>query len=142
MFGSKSEDKSKKGAPAIMSTSSVNTLVQGTKVEGNIIAENDIRIDGTLDGNLICHAKVIIGTTGQINGDVQCANAIIEGTFKGNLIVKEMLSVKETAVVNGDVKTDKLMVHSGAVFNVLCTMGTAEAPRTAPSTTKAVSVNN
>lgn len=129
MFGTKSEDKSRKAAPALISTSSVNTLVQGTRVEGNVTAESDFRIDGQLEGNLICQAKVIIGSTGQVVGDIQCANAIIEGTFKGNLRVKEVLSVKETASVTGDVRTDKLIVHAGAVFNVSCAMGGYERGR-------------
>lgn len=121
MFGTKKEDKSIPNQS--LNTSSVNTLVQGTKVEGNVSAESDFRIDGILEGNLVCRAKVIIGGTGQVIGDIQCQNAIIEGQFKGNLHVKEMLQVKEAARVTGDVKTDKLTVHSGAVFNVTCTMG-------------------
>lgn len=121
MFGTKKEDKLNPSQS--LNTSSVNTLVQGTKVEGNVSAESDIRIDGILEGNLVCKAKVIIGGTGQVFGDIQCQNAIIEGQFKGNLQVMEMLQVKEAARVTGDVKTDKLTVHSGAVFNVTCTMG-------------------
>lgn len=140
MFGSKNDDKNRKPAPALASTTSVNTLVQGTRVEGNVTAESDFRIDGQLEGNLICQAKVIIGATGQVVGDIQCANAIIEGSFKGNLKVREMLQVKETANVVGDVKTDKLMVHSGAIFNVTCGMGASDRPRPAapkePTTTK------
>jgi cytoskeletal protein CcmA (bactofilin family) len=127
MFGTKKEDP--KSTSQIVSTTSVNTLVQGTRVEGNVMAESDIRIDGQLEGNLNCQAKVIIGTTGVVVGDIQCHNAIIEGSFKGNLRVNEMLHVKETAKVTGDVKTDKLTVHSGAIFNVTCTMGAGEKSR-------------
>jgi cytoskeletal protein CcmA (bactofilin family) len=137
MFGSKTEDKNKKNASPIVSTASVNSLVQGTRVEGNITAESDFRIDGQLEGNLNCQAKVIIGSTGQVIGDVQCMNAIIEGSFKGNLRVAEVLSVKETAQVTGDVKTDKLIVHSGAVFNVTCTMGSGEKARSTTNADKA-----
>lgn len=128
MFGTKKEENKVPGQ--IASTASVNTLVQGTRVEGNVTADSDIRIDGQLEGNLICQAKVIIGTTGMVVGDIQCINAIIEGSFKGNLRVNEMLHVKETARVSGDVKTDKLTVHSGAIFNVTCTMGAGEKVRT------------
>ncbi len=111
----------------IASSASVNTLVQGTKVVGDIVAESDIRIDGQLEGNLKCSAKVIIGSTGHVKGDVQCANAIIEGGFEGKLRVQEVLNVKESAKVIGDIKTDKLIVHSGAVFNVTCAMGAGQS---------------
>ncbi|MEM6964240.1 MAG: polymer-forming cytoskeletal protein [Bacteroidota bacterium] len=97
--------------------------MKGTRIEGTIASENDIRIDGTIEGILNCKAKVIIGPTGVIKGDVRCENAVIEGRLEGNLNVTQLLTVKESAEVHGDVVTNKLLVQSGAVFNVTCTMG-------------------
>ena len=125
MFGSKKkETNTPNRRPAnVPGTHSLNTLVHGTVVEGAIKAENDIRIDGVIKGSLHCSAKVIIGPTGQIEGEVRCANAVIEGAFDGTLTVAELLNVRETAKISGDVKTNKLIVQSGAVFNVTCKMG-------------------
>jgi cytoskeletal protein CcmA (bactofilin family) len=86
-------------------------------IEGNIKAESDIRIDGKIIGNLECSAKVIIGPTGAVDGEIKCANAVIEGKFDGILMVKGTLSLKETAVINGDAIYDKLIVQQGAVIN-------------------------
>ncbi len=101
-------------------------------------AENDIRIDGTLKGNLQCKAKVIIGATGFIEGEVKCANAVIEGKFKGVLFVSELLMVKENAEVTGDIRTNKLTVQPGAVFNVVCKMDTEITPNGAVKSEKDV----
>lgn len=122
MFGSKNEKQSTNGPQAVSSNIS-NSIVEGTSINGNITASNDIRIDGSLVGKLDCKGRVIIGPQGRIEGDITCINAIIEGTFIGNINVKELLSVKETASINGDIVTDKLMVQTGAVFNVTCSMG-------------------
>jgi len=127
MFGSKNKEvnnTSKKGGimPSA-SPHSLNTLVKGTTVEGIIRCESDIRIDGTVKGSLDCKAKVIIGPHGLVDGDVICQNAVIEGRFEGTLKVAELLNVRETAQVNGDIKTNKLIVQSGAIFNVACKMG-------------------
>jgi cytoskeletal protein CcmA (bactofilin family) len=127
MFGNKKEEKTGK----VMSTSSgsttasgaINSLVQGTKVEGKINAGSDIRIDGELKGSLMCKGRVIIGQSGKIEGDIDCQNAIIEGSFNGNIKVAETLTVKETARIEGEVNTNKLLVQPGAVFNVSCNMG-------------------
>lgn len=125
MFGSsKSVEDNKKsvlpsGAP---SSGGLNTLVRGTTVEGTLKCENDIRIDGTIKGKLNCSAKVIIGPTGSVEGEIRCQNAVIEGQFRGNLIVSELLHVKESADINGDIQTNKLTVQSGAKFNVACQM--------------------
>jgi len=126
MFGnSKNEPKNKaNGIITTASTTSSNSLVQGTNIEGNVQADKDIRIDGTLRGTLHCKGKVIIGPTGFITGDITCENAVIEGRFEGVLIVGDVLHVKETAKVEGDVFTQKLVVQPGSIFNVKCKMGT------------------
>ena len=125
MFGnSKNEPKSKtNGVITTASTTSSNSLVQGTNIEGNVQADKDIRIDGTLRGTLHCKGKVIIGPTGYITGDITCENAVIEGRFEGVLIVGDVLHVKETAKIDGDVFTQKLVVQPGSIFNVKCKMG-------------------
>lgn len=104
------------------SSNALNSLVKGTVVEGIITSENDIRVDGVIKGNLVCKAKVIIGPTGVIEGEVKCQNAMIEGKMSGKLRVDEQLTVKETAEVIGDVTTGKLQVQAGAIFNVTCNM--------------------
>jgi cytoskeletal protein CcmA (bactofilin family) len=132
MFGNSRNDQKNKtnGIISTPSTSSSNSLVQGTHIEGNVNAEKDIRIDGTMNGSLVCKGKLIIGPTGQVTGDVQCENAVIEGRFEGILMVSDVLHVKETARIEGDIATQKLIVQPGSVFNVKCKMGnTTPSPR-------------
>ena len=106
-----------------VSSKLINSLVLETTVEGTIRTGNDIRIDGSLIGTLICQGKVIIGTNGMVDGEIKCQNAVIEGTFKGKIEVAELMVVQESAKVEGDVFTDKLQVEPGAIYNVKCTMG-------------------
>lgn len=121
MFGKKTETQM---APSKTSNSQLhNSLVQGSRLEGNVNSENDFRIDGSFVGNLKCAARVIIGPSGDFKGEIDCQNAIIEGRFNGSLRIKEVLEVREGAVIEGDVNTSKLMVQSGSVFDVKCNMG-------------------
>jgi len=129
MFGSKKTETLSSATPAapkststVGSSSALNSIVSGTKIEGKVHCENDIRIDGQLKGSLTCNSKVIIGPSGMVDGDIECENAMIEGHFVGILTVRDSLQVKETANIKGDINTDKLVVHSGAVFNVSCLM--------------------
>ena len=119
-------DKKNPASTAISGpTSSVNSIGHGTFAEGTIKADSDIRIDGEIKGNLNCKGKLILGPKGKITGDIECQNALIEGEIIGTIKVKELLHVKESAKIDGDISTDKLMVQSGAVFNVNCSMGKA-----------------
>lgn len=128
MFGSsKSTEESKKTSTPIPTSGTLNALVKGTTVEGSLRCESDLRVDGTIKGKLICQAKVIIGPSGMVDGEIRCQNAVIEGRFKGVLYVSELLNVRETAEVEGEITTNKLLVQSGAKFNVTCHMDVAAA---------------
>ncbi len=126
MFGSKKTELVTTTPIKSLSTngtsSALNSIVNGTRIEGKVHCENDIRIDGALKGSLTCNSKVIIGPTGTVDGDIECENAVIEGHFIGILTVRDSLQVKESANIKGDINTDKLVVHAGAVFNVSCLM--------------------
>ncbi len=121
MFGS-NKNTEETNAASTASPSAFNALVKGTVLEGNLNCESDLRIDGSVKGKVSCKAKIIIGPGGQVEGEIACANAVIEGRFKGNLRVGELLNVRETAEVEGEVITNKLVVQSGARFNVTCVM--------------------
>ncbi|MEY3343279.1 MAG: hypothetical protein RL090_963 [Bacteroidota bacterium] len=102
---------------------SINIIGQGTTIEGQINAAGDLRIDGTIIGSVTSKAKVVIGSTGQVQGDVVCQNADISGTIKGKTTVGELLFLKSTARINGDIITGKLVVEVGASFSGNCHMG-------------------
>ena len=125
MFGAKKNENTvnNKSSSNGSASHALNSLVQGTEVKGTITSDSDIRVDGTLIGDLNCSAKMIIGKGGSIEGNVECENALIEGNFKGNLVVKGTLHIKETATVEGDLNIGKLAVDPGAEFNVTCNMG-------------------
>ncbi len=130
MFGNKKIDPVQSKGNNSMSPGNValNSLVKGTLIEGTVSSESDIRIDGNLKGTLICKAKVILGPSGVIEGEIKCVSAVIEGKFKGTLYVEELLQIRETADVTGDVYTNKLNVQPGANFNGAVKMAN-EAPK-------------
>jgi cytoskeletal protein CcmA (bactofilin family) len=102
---------------------SINLIGAGTVIEGEVRASGDIRVDGTILGSVSSKAKVVVGATGNVTGDINCQNADISGTVKGKAIVNEMLFLKSTARINGDIVTGKLVVEVGASFTGNCNMG-------------------
>ena len=99
---------------------------QNTSLKGTLKAKSDIRIDGSVEGNVETTGKVILGKEAKVLGEVSCANAEIEGLFKGKLMVSGILSLKTNSMVEGEVLTQKLIVEAGATFNAQCKMQTSE----------------
>lgn len=101
----------------------MNQFGQGTVISGDVSTEGDVRIDGKVSGNVTSKSKVVIGTTGVIDGNIHCSNGYIDGRVNGSIEVAELLILSKTAHVTGDIKIKKLVVEEGAKFNGRCTMG-------------------
>jgi len=99
-----------------------NALTNGSKIVGKIFADSDFRVDGEVEGTIMCNGKVVIGQKGYLKGSISCVNAEIIGSVEGDIVVTETLSLRGTAVIKGDVKTKILMVEPNAIFNGTCSM--------------------
>lgn len=100
----------------------INLLAGGTSVKGEIQTNGDFRIDGTLHGTIHSKGKIVVGSSGLIEGEMVCQNADISGNVKANVTVSELLTLKSTAVINGDINTNKLSIEPGAKFSGTCRM--------------------
>ena len=101
----------------------LNRIVENTSIEGKIDSNSNIRVDGYVKGTITTKGRIVLGTTGKIDGDVICQNADIEGSLTGTISVKGLLSLKTTAKLKGDIITNKLSIEPGAVFAGTCSMG-------------------
>ncbi len=102
-----------------------NALTAGSKIVGNITADSDFRIDGTIEGEVRCTGKVVIGEAGKVKGTVICQNAEILGLMDGKINCSQQLSLRANGKIQGEVQTKTLVVEPGAQFNGSCSMGAA-----------------
>ncbi len=122
----------KKPTTTVMSTEKTSsngggngtTLISsGTTIKGDISSNGDLRIDGTIIGNINSNAKIVIGNSGVVEGDIYGNNADIVGKTTGSIKVKELLQLRGDCVVNGNIYAGKLQVEPTATFNGQCHMG-------------------
>ncbi len=106
--------------------STVNLISTGTDITGDIKSTGDIRIDGTLKGNLNTKGKVVIGPTGKVSGEVICKNSEVSGTVEGKINVGQLLNLKASCKIYGDIVTVKLSIEPGAIFSGNCKMSDSE----------------
>lgn len=99
-----------------------NTITTGTKIVGKINSDSDFRLDGEIEGDIVCKGKLVVGAKGYLKGSITCSNAEILGMVIGNLQVSDTLTLRASATLNGDVSTKSLVVEPNAVFNGTCSM--------------------
>jgi len=81
MFNSKT-----KSTFAEIATESTTIIGTGTIIKGDIESKGDIRIDGTLLGNLSSGAKILIGPDGNIEGNILGKDADVLGRISGKIM--------------------------------------------------------
>jgi cytoskeletal protein CcmA (bactofilin family) len=118
---SNSNNMSKSSEPH--SPEKLNRIVSGTDIEGVVVSDSNIRIDGNVKGDIKVKGRLVVGPTGSIRGEVTCENADIEGHLVGKVTVNGLLSLKSTARLDCDITAKKLAIEPGAVFTGKCEMG-------------------
>lgn len=105
-----------------------NTLAAGTIIKGDITTETDFRLDGKVEGDIICNGKIVVGPKSYVKGNITSHNAEILGHVDGSIKVKEKLILKATAIISGDIFSQSLEIEPNAKFNGACSM--SSSPKT------------
>ena len=116
--------KNKTDMQQITTSGNGTTLISaGTTLKGDISSSGDLRIDGTIIGNIHSSAKIVIGSNGVVEGDISGNQADIVGKVSGNIRAKELIQLRGESVVTGNLYAGKLQVEPSATFNGQCHMG-------------------
>jgi cytoskeletal protein CcmA (bactofilin family) len=113
-----------------------NHIVQGTEINGDLVSDSNVLIEGEMNGNISCSGKVVIGSTGKIKGNLVCVHAEIQGAVDGEVTVEGLLTLTSTARIKGDIQTTKLVIQEGAIFEGSCVMKSPTAHTTFSSDVK------
>lgn len=101
-------------------------LGPGSMFEGRISFEGTLRIDGKVNGEIICKndspSTVIITEEAVVEANIIADVIIVSGMLSGNLKAIEKLEVISPGRVEGLVYTSDLSIQDGALFQGECVM--------------------
>jgi len=115
-----------KNRPLNGSTEDITIISNGVKLEGKITSGGSIRVDGTIQGDVISQGNVTVGEHGDVNGQINAAIITIGGKVVGSVNAKEKLVLESKANLKGDLFTKILVVEAGARFDGKSNMGDAK----------------
>jgi len=84
---------------------------------GELTAEEDVVLQGRVEGSIRHARNLIIGTEGSVLGDVYAAHLTVEGLVEGDLHCTEAVIVRATAQVRGNIFAPRVGIMEGATFN-------------------------
>jgi cytoskeletal protein CcmA (bactofilin family) len=84
---------------------------------GELTAEEDVILQGRVEGSIRHARNLIIGTEGSVLGDVYANHLTVEGLVEGDLHCTEAVIVRATAQVRGNIFAPRVGIMEGATFN-------------------------
>jgi cytoskeletal protein CcmA (bactofilin family) len=101
-------------APEAASRASV--LGPTLKFRGELSAQEDLIVQGSVDGSITHTQSLTIGTDGSMKGDVRARVIVIDGKVDGDLYATESVNIRATAKVKGNVFAPRVGISEGAFF--------------------------
>jgi cytoskeletal protein CcmA (bactofilin family) len=115
------------------------TIGSTISIMGDLSGEEDLLIEGKLEGKIECRShSITIGKGGRIKGDIYGKIITVEGNVEGNLYGDEQLSVKQSGTVRGNIIAPRVALEDGANFKGSIDMSPKDrSPVIAPTQDKA-----
>ena len=87
----------------------------GIKIKGEIVADEDLLIDGYVEGSLSAGGhRVTLGELAFIRAETVAREMVVYGAFQGNLRAHDRIEIKKNASVEGGMATAKMVIEEGA----------------------------
>jgi len=96
-------------------------IAEDVEIQGDVCFAGGIRIDGRIRGNITvrdadagARALLVLSDKGRIEGNVNCADAVINGVVVGDLEIGHFLELQSNARVTGAIRYRQLQMDVGA----------------------------
>ena len=106
----------------------VTIIASGVVLEGKISSNGNVRIDGTVRGNIRADGNVTVGEGGEVEGEIFATLVTVGGKIIGSVSANEKIVLGTKASVKGDLNTKILEVESGAKFDGKSSMSGEQPP--------------
>ena len=89
---------------------------RGLFIKGELHGEEDLIIEGRVEGEITLKKHLVIESTGVILADIQTENITIKGEMRGNMAATDKVEIHTQARVVGDIVAPRVVIEDGAKF--------------------------
>jgi cytoskeletal protein CcmA (bactofilin family) len=95
----------------------VNTIIgEESEIKGSIHSQGSIRIEGSVEGDIVSQGEVVIGEHSKIKANVYGRRVVVAGEVMGNVEAINGLKICRTGKVYGDIAGDRLIIEEGGIY--------------------------
>ena len=101
---------------ADLTSATKNHLSADVEIKGSIKFQNELTIDGKVEGEITSPGVLVIGENSEVRGEIKTKSVTVHGKVQGNITVEERCELKGRAQLIGDLKAARLVIEEGATF--------------------------
>ncbi|HSN72366.1 MAG TPA: polymer-forming cytoskeletal protein [Steroidobacteraceae bacterium] len=94
-----------------------SVLGRTLRFKGDLTADEDLVIQGSIEGSIKHTQSLTIGVDGSMIGDIHARTIVVEGTVEGDLYGTESVTVRATGRVRGSIFAPTVSLAEGSAFN-------------------------
>lgn len=98
-------------------TSAGITLGPRDSLVGRLTTEGDVRVQGSLEGEVSAAGEVWIEDKATVKANVEGRSLNVRGDVEGDLTAKDRLLISGSGNVSGNVRVRRLAIEDGATLN-------------------------
>ena len=104
-------------------SSGVTVIGKGIIVKGELSGDEDVKIEGRVEGKILLTKNLLVGQAGVIEADVEAENINIGGSVTGNIKAQNRVEIVSSGKMMGDIQAPQVIVAEGAHFKGNVDMG-------------------
>jgi cytoskeletal protein CcmA (bactofilin family) len=97
-------------------------LAAGITLRGDIVADGDLTIAGSVQGTVKSSSRVLVSADGRVSGPITAAEIAVQGRVEGDLVATQRLTLHAGSSVRGDLETPTIVIEAGATLRGRCSM--------------------
>lgn len=86
------------------------------RFRGELSAQEDLIIQGSVEGSITHTQSLTVGTDGTMKGDIRARVTVVDGKIEGDMYATESVTIRATAKVKGNVFAPRVAITDGAFF--------------------------
>jgi cytoskeletal protein CcmA (bactofilin family) len=85
-------------------------------IKGEIFSEDEILIEGRVQGKITVKNRVIIGRAGDVEAEIDAKDVVIKGKVTGNVRGSQRVEIVPAGILHGNIQAPRVVIADSGLF--------------------------
>ncbi|AWV89707.1 bactofilin family protein [Bradymonas sediminis] len=92
------------------------TIGPEIKITGRVSGDEDVNVQGTIEGTISLASHLNIEEGGRVVADVEADSIAVQGYLEGEIVAREIVQLLPGCTVTGNIRAPRINIEDGARF--------------------------